>query len=142
MEKTSQILIFRLSTQNIFIFCIFTCWSFPILGLLLSESFRIFKFLLLIKFTTTKLKNAEQQKIQRLRFSDKQHCVENHKHQKFLALNVYIIHINLSKNNALTEPIYLAWLNKATGFYMNQIILKMGEVLFGLLAPKILLKNI
>ena len=81
-------------------------------------------------------------KLQRLRFSDKQHCVENHKHQKFLALNVHIIHINMSKTTALTEPIYLAWLNKATGFYMNQIILKIGEVLFGLLAPKILMENI
>ena len=68
------------------------------------------------------------QNFQTLTFPDKQHCVENHKHQKLLGFNVYNISINLFKTNVPTETIHLVCLNQFTGFYMNQIMFKMGEL--------------
>ena len=97
---------------------------------LLSDIFRIFKFLLILKFTTTKLKNLEQPNFRTLTFPDKQHCVENHKHQKLLDINAYNIPINLFKTNAPTKTILLVCLNQINGFYMNQIMFKMGEFCF------------
>ena len=67
------------------------------------------------------------QNFQTLTFPEKQHCVENHKHQKLLGFNVYNISINLFKTNAPTETIHLVCLNQFIGFYMNQIMFKMDE---------------
>ena len=99
--------------RQFFISYFFSCRSFAFLGLLLFEIFRIVKFLLIINFTTTKLKSSEQQKIANI----KQHCVENNKHQKLLGVNVYNILINLFKTNVPTETIHLVCLNQITGFW-------------------------
>ena len=99
--------------RQFFISYFFSCRSFAFLGLLLFEIFGIVKFLLIINFTTTKLKSSEQQKIANI----KQHCVENNKHQKLLGVNVYNILINLFQTNVPTETIHLVCLNQITGFW-------------------------
>ena len=52
-----------INLREVIIFHIFACRGFASLYLLLSEIFRIFKFLLIIEFTTTKFRNLKQQKI-------------------------------------------------------------------------------
>ena len=89
-----------------------------ILGLLLSEMFRISEILLIIRFTTTKLKNLEQPKPSNINIVRQ----ANHKqNQKLLGFNVYNIRINVLRPMSQKKPIQMVCLNQITGFYMNQI---------------------
>ena len=94
-----------------------------ILGLLLSEIFRISEILLIIRFTTTKLKNLEQPKPSNINIVRQ----ANHKqNQKLLGFNVYNIRINVLRPISQKKPIQMVCLNQITGFYMNQIHFFLG----------------
>ena len=87
-----------------------------ILGLLLSEIFRISEILLIIRFTTTKLKNLEQPKPSNINIVRQ----ANHKqNQKLLGFNVYNIRINVLRPISQKKP-HSNGLSKSNHWFLHE----------------------
>ena len=92
--------------RQVFIFHIFTCRNFAYFGSIVVRDFCNFQI-----FNDNQVHNHKVKKIwnnqnfQTLTFLDKQHCVENHKHQILLGFNLNAFPLTCFRSMSQQKPI-------------------------------------